>query len=348
MQIIDKVKVFLAGLAILGCATAQADEISGAGATFPYPVYAKWADAYKTATGIGLNYQSIGSGGGIKQIKAKTVTFGASDKPLEPADLKESGLIQFPMIIGGVVPVVNIKGVAPGALQLDGATLASIYLGEITQWNDPRIKKLNPKLALPATAIAPVYRSDGSGTNFLFTDYLSKESATFKSQIGANASVQWPVGIGAKGNEGVANMTTQTDGAVGYVEYAYAKQNKMAYVDMINKAGKAVAPSAESFQAAAANADWAGSDSYYLILTDQAGAASWPITGASFILVYREPSDPAALSVALKFFDWAYKNGTKMAADLDYVPLPPALIAQVEKTWATSIMAGGHPVWTGK
>jgi phosphate transport system substrate-binding protein len=348
MQIIDKVKFFVAAVAILGCAAAQADEISGAGATFPYPVYAKWADAYKTATGIGLNYQSIGSGGGIKQIKAKTVTFGASDKPLEPADLKESGLLQFPMIIGGVVPVVNIKGVAPGALQLDGATLASIYLGEITQWNDPRIKKLNPKLALPATAIAPVYRSDGSGTNFLFTDYLSKESATFKSQIGANASVQWPVGIGAKGNEGVANMTTQTDGAVGYVEYAYAKQNKMAYVDMINKAGKAVAPSAESFQAAAANADWAGSDSYYLILTDQAGAASWPITGASFILVYREPSDPAALSVALKFFDWAYKNGTKMAADLDYVPLPPALIAQVEKTWATSIMAGGHPVWTGK
>jgi phosphate transport system substrate-binding protein len=348
MQIIDKTKFFLAALAILGCAAAQADEISGAGATFPYPVYAKWADAYKTATGIGLNYQSIGSGGGIKQIKAKTVTFGASDKPLEPADLKSSGLLQFPMIIGGVVPVVNIKGVAPGALQLDGATLASIYLGEITQWNDARIKKLNPKLALPDTAIAPIYRSDGSGTNFLFTDYLSKESATFKSQIGANASVQWPVGIGAKGNEGVANFTSQTEGAVGYVEYAYAKQNKMSYVELINKSGKAVAPNADSFQAAAANADWAGSDSYYVILTDQPGAASWPITGASFILVYREPSDPAALGVALKFFDWAYKNGAKMAADLDYVPLPPALVAQVEKTWATSIMAGGHAVWTGK
>jgi len=348
MQIIDKTKVFLAALAMVGFAAAHADEISGAGATFPYPVYAKWADAYKTATGIGLNYQSIGSGGGIKQIKAKTVTFGASDKPLEPADLKSSGLLQFPMIIGGVVPVVNIKGIAPGALQLDGATLASIYLGEITAWNDARIKKLNPKLALPDTAIAPIYRSDGSGTNFLFTDYLSKESATFKSQIGANASVQWPVGIGAKGNEGVANFTSQTEGAVGYVEYAYAKQNKMAYVELINKAGKAVAPSADSFEAAAANADWAGSDSYYVILTDQPGANSWPITGASFILVYREPSDPAPLAVALKFFDWAYKNGAKMAADLDYVPLPPALVSQVEKTWATSILAGGHPVWTGK
>jgi phosphate transport system substrate-binding protein len=220
-----------------------------------------------------------------------------------------------------------------------------MYMGDITTWDDPKIKKLNPKLALPDTAIAPVYRSDGSGTNFLFSDYLSKSSDKFKSSIGANSSVQWPAGIGAKGNEGVANMTTQTDGAIGYVEYAYAKQNKMAYADLVNKSGKAVAPSAETFQAAAANADWVHSDSYYLILTNQDGVKSWPITGASFILVYKEPSDPAAVNEALKFFAWAFKEGTAMAAELDYVPLPAALIAQVESTWKTGITAGGHPVW---
>jgi phosphate transport system substrate-binding protein len=339
-------------LVILGVAAclsmaASAADISGAGATFPYPIYAKWADAYKKTTGIGLNYQSIGSGGGIKQIKAKTVTFGASDMPLKPDDLKSSGLIQFPMIIGGVVPVVNIKGISPGQLHLDGATVASIYLGDITQWNDPAIKKLNPKLSLPSTAIAPVYRSDGSGTNFLFSDYLSKSSAKFQSTIGANTSVQWPVGIGAKGNEGVANMTTQTDGAIGYVEYAYAKQNKMSYTMLTNKAGNAVEPSAESFQAAAATADWAGADSYYLILTDQAGAKSWPITGASFILVYKQPDDAAPVHEALKFFAWAYKDGATMAAELDYVPLPAALIAQVKKTWTSQITAAGKPVWSG-
>ena len=261
--------IVAAGLLAASATLAHAADISGAGATFPYPIYAKWADTYKKETGVGLNYQSIGSGGGIKQIKAKTVTFGASDKPLEPKELQESGLVQFPAIIGGVVPVVNIKGVKGGALTLDGATVASIYLGEITKWNDARIKKLNPKLTLPATDIAPVYRSDGSGTNFLFTDYLSKSSPKFQSSIGANASVQWPTGIGAKGNEGVANMTTQTDGAIGYVEYAYAKQNNMAYALLINKGGKAVAPSAESFQAAAANADWSHAPGYYLILTDQ-------------------------------------------------------------------------------
>src|SRR6202011_5321125 len=243
MQTVKRILIAAAAASVTLAAVAA--DISGAGATFPYPIYAKWADAYKKLTEIGLNYQSIGSGGGIKQIKAKTVTFGASDMPLKPDDLKSSGLIQFPMIIGGVVPVVNIKGVSPGQLHLDGATVASIYLGDIAQWNDPAIKKLNPKLALPSTAIAPVYRSDGSGTNFLFSDYLSKESAKFKSTIGANSSVQWPTGIGAKGNEGVANMTTQTDGAIGYVEYAYAKQNKMAYTLLTNKAGKAVAPSAE-------------------------------------------------------------------------------------------------------
>jgi len=326
---------------------ASAADISGAGATFPYPIYAKWADAYKKLTGVGLNYQSIGSGGGIKQIKAKTVTFGASDMPLKPDDLKAAGLLQFPMIIGGVVPVVNIKGIAPGQLHLDGATIASIYLGEISKWDDPKIKRLNPKVPLPGTAIAPVYRSDGSGTNFLFSDYLSKASPKFQSTIGANSSVQWPIGIGAKGNEGVANMTTQTDGAIGYVEYAYAKQNKMAFTQLTNKSGAAVAPSAESFQAAAASADWAAADSYYLILTDQAGAKSWPITGASFILVYREPADSAAVNEALKFFAWAYKDGAAMAAELDYVPLPAALIAQVKKTWTSSIRSGGRPVWTG-
>jgi phosphate transport system substrate-binding protein len=327
---------------------AAAADISGAGATFPYPVYSKWADSYKKLTGVGLNYQSIGSGGGIKQIKAKTVTFGASDMPLKPDDLKASGLLQFPMIIGGVVPVVNIKGVAPGQLQLDGATLASIYLGDITSWDDAKIKRLNPKLALPNTAIAPVYRSDGSGTNFLFSDYLSKSNPKFSTSVGANSSVQWPTGIGAKGNEGVANMTTQTDGAVGYVEYAYAKQNKMAYAMLTNKAGKSVAPSAETFQAAAASADWTKADGYYLILTDQDGAKSWPITGASFILLYREPGDPAAVKEALKFFSWAYKDGAAMASELDYVPLPPALIGQVKKTWVADIKTGGQPLWTDK
>jgi phosphate transport system substrate-binding protein len=336
------------GASVLVTVAAAAADISGAGATFPYPVYAKWADAYKTLSGVGLNYQSIGSGGGIKQIKAKTVTFGASDMPLKPEDLKEAGLVQFPMIIGGVVPVVNVKGIAPGQMQLDGATIAAIYLGDIEKWNDPQIKKLNPKLNLPATAIAPVYRSDGSGTNFLFSDYLSKESAKFKSTIGANSSVQWPAGIGAKGNEGVANMTTQTDGAIGYVEYAYAKQNKMAYTLLTNKAGKSVAPNAESFQAAAASADWTHADGYYLILTDQDGPKSWPITGASFILVYKQPSDAAAVGEALKFFAWAYKDGTSMAADLDYVPLPASLITQVKATWASSITTGGHPIYTGK
>jgi phosphate transport system substrate-binding protein len=349
MKMSNRLATFAAATALSLAAIAAATDISGAGATFPYPIYAKWADAYKTLTGVGLNYQSIGSGGGIKQIKAKTVTFGASDMPLKPEDLKAAGLLQFPMIIGGVVPVVNIKGVQPGQLHLDGATVAAIYMGDITQWDDAKIKHLNPKLALPSTAIAPVYRSDGSGTNFLFSDYLSKVSPKFMSSIGANTSVQWPTGIGAKGNEGVANMTTQTDGAIGYVEYAYAKQNKMAYALLTNKAGTTVAPSAESFQAAAANADWVHADSFYLILTDQAGAKSWPITGTSFILAYKHPDDPAPVKEALKFFAWAYKDGASMAAELDYVPLPPALIAQVKKTWASEIKSpDGKPAWSEK
>jgi phosphate transport system substrate-binding protein len=331
-------RVLLAATAALAVgAVAQAADISGAGATFPYPVYSKWADAYKKSTGIGLNYQSIGSGGGIKQIKAKTVTFGASDMPLKPDELKEAGLVQFPMIIGGVVPVVNVKGVGAGQLTLDGPTLAAIYMGEITKWNDAKIKKLNPKLALPDVAIAPIYRSDGSGTNFLFTDYLAKSSATFKDKIGAATSVEWPTGIGAKGNEGEANMTTQTAGAIGYVEYAYAKQNKMANVLLINKAGKAVAPKAEAFQAAASSADWKSAPGYYLILTDQPGATSWPITGASFILIHAQPADAVAAGEALKFFDWSYKNGGAMAAELDYVPLPKPLIEQVRATWKAQI-----------
>jgi len=329
--------ILLAGAMGLSVAAVRAADISGAGATFPYPVYSKWADAYKQQTGIGLNYQSIGSGGGIKQIKAKTVTFGASDMPLKEDELQQAGLVQFPMIIGGVVPVVNVKGVTGGQMTLDGPTVAAIYLGDITQWNDARIKKLNPKLALPATAIAPIYRSDGSGTNFLFTTFLSNSSPKFKDSIGAATSVQWPNGIGAKGNEGVANMTAQTDGAIGYVEYAYAKQNKMAYADLVNNAGKVVAPEAASFQAAAANADWAHAPGYYLILTNQPGANSWPITGASFILVYATPPDPAATAAALKFFDWAYRNGAKMAQDLDYVPLPDSLVTQVRASWKSQI-----------
>jgi phosphate transport system substrate-binding protein len=332
---LKRILVTAGALAVAGAAMAA--DISGAGATFPYPIYSKWADAYKKETGIGLNYQSIGSGGGIKQIKAKTVTFGASDMPLKADELQQAGLVQFPMIIGGVVTVVNVKGVQAGQMVLDGATVASIYLGEITKWNDPRIKKLNPSLALPATAIAPIYRSDGSGTNFLFSNYLSNSSAKFKDSIGANTSVQWPVGIGAKGNDGAANMTTQTDGAIGYVEYAYAKQNKMAYTKLVNSAGKAVSPDAASFQAAASNADWSHAPGYYLILTNQSGDKSWPITGASFILVYQTPPDAAATATALKFFDWAYKNGAQMAADLDYVPLPDSLIAQVRATWKAQI-----------
>jgi phosphate transport system substrate-binding protein len=333
-----KAKHVLAATAIAVLASAaHATDISGAGATFPYPIYSKWADAYKQQTGIGLNYQSIGSGGGIKQIKAKTVTFGASDMPLEEKDLQEAGLVQFPMIIGGVVPVVNIKGVQAGQMLLDGPTIAEIYMGDITKWNDPRIKKLNPNLNLPATAIAPIYRSDGSGTNFLFSTFLSSVSPAFKEKIGAATSVQWPVGIGAKGNEGVANMTTQTDGAIGYVEFAYAKQNKMAYTQLINSSGKKVTPTAEAFQAAAANADWANAPGFHLILTNQPGEKSWPITGASFILLYGNPPDPAATAAALKFFDWAFKNGSKMAAELDYVPLPESLIKQVRATWQSQI-----------
>jgi phosphate transport system substrate-binding protein len=328
----------------------HAADISGAGATFPYPIYAKWADAYKKETGNSLNYQSIGSGGGIKQVEAGTVTFGASDMPLKVEDLAKNGLVQFPTVMGGVVPVVNLEGVAAGDLVLDGPTLAKIYLGSITKWDDPAIKKLNPSAKLSSQAIAIVHRSDGSGTTFIFTNYLSKESADWQSQVGNSTSVEWPAGIGAKGNEGVANNVAQTKGAIGYVEYAYAKQNKLTFTKLINKAGKSVAPNAAAFAAAAAaaSADWAEMPGFGIILTDEPGNASWPIAGATFILIPKKPGDPAAATAALKFFSWAYAHGGQMAADLDYVPLPAAVVAAVEKIWANDIKdASGKPVYSG-
>jgi phosphate transport system substrate-binding protein len=337
----------LALFAALAWTSAQAADISGAGATFPYPIYSKWAAAYKSQTGTGLNYQSIGSGGGIKQIKAKTVTFGASDMPLKPDDLEASGLIQFPMIMGGSVPVVNLAGIQPGQLTLSGPVLADIFQGNITNWNDPKIAALNAGISLPDKAIAVVHRSDGSGTTFLFTNYLSQSSDDWKSKIGANSAVEWPVGIGAKGNEGVANMAKQTDGAIGYVEFAYAKQNNLTFTKMVNHDGKVVTPSIEAFQAAAAKADWANAKDYYLILTNQAGDASWPITGASFILMYKQPGDADASLTALKFFDWAYKSGGDMATELAYVPMPANVVDQVRQTWASSIKdSSGKAVWS--
>jgi phosphate transport system substrate-binding protein len=328
--------------------TAQAADISGAGATFPYPIYAKWADAYKKDTGNGLNYQSIGSGGGIKQIEANTVTFGATDKPLDQKELDANGLIQFPMIIGGIVPVVNIEGVAPGELVLDGPTLAKIFMGEITKWDDAAIKKLNEKAKLPSSAIAVVHRSDGSGTTFNFTNYLAKVSADWKSKVGSDAAVEWPTGIGAKGNEGVANNVSQTKGSIGYVEYAYAKQNKLTYANMTNHDGKTVAPETKSFQAAAASADWKSVPGYGVILTDQPGAATWPITAASFILMHKVPQDAAASAEALKFFDWAYKNGAKMAEELDYIPMPDNVVALSRGEWAKIKDPAGKPVFAGE
>jgi phosphate transport system substrate-binding protein len=317
--------------------SALALDNSGAGATFPYPIYAKWADAYKKQTGNGLNYQSIGSGGGIKQIQAKTVTFGASDMPLKVEDLNKNGLIQFPTVMGGVVPVVNVEGVKPGDLTLDGPTLGKIFLGEVKTWNDPAIQKLNPNAKLPSQAIAIVHRSDGSGTTFIFTDYLSKVSADWKSKVGANTAVEWPTGIGAKGNEGVSNNVGQTKGSIGYVEYAYAKQNKLTHTKMINKDGKPVEPTAEAFTAAAASADWVGTPGFNVILTDEPGAGSWPIAGATFILMHKQPQDPAAAAEALKFFAWAYANGGKMAEELDYVPMPGNVVTAIQKVWANDI-----------
>ena len=329
-----------------GLSPAAAIDISGAGATFPYPIYAKWADAYKKSTGVGLNYQSIGSGGGIKQIQNKTVTFGASDMPLKLDQLNKDGLIQFPTVIGGAVPVVNLDGIKSGDVKLDGPTLAKIFLGEIKTWNDPAIVKLNPNAKLPSQAIVVAHRSDGSGTTFIWTNYLSKVSPDWKSKIGENTSVEWPTGIGAKGNEGVANNVQNTKGAIGYVEYAYAKQNKLTTVSLINKDGKTVEPSSAAFQAAAASAKWDKADGFYVILTDQPGANSWPIAGATFILIHKQPKDPAAASEALKFFSWAYSKGDQMAEDLDYVPLPKNVVTEIEKVWASEIRdASGRPLY---
>lgn len=330
----------------LGIANASAADITGAGATFPYPIYAKWADAYKQKTGIGLNYQSIGSGGGIAQIKAKTVDFGASDMPLKAEDLQKEGLMQFPAIIGGVVPIVNIEGVAPGALRFTGAVLADIYLGKIKSWGDKAITELNPGVKLPADPITVVRRSDGSGTTFLWTDYLSKVSAEWKTKVGSSTAVAWPEGVGGKGNEGVAAYVQRIKGSIGYVEYAYAKKNKMAHAQLQNREGQFVQPDDETFQAAAAYADWKGAPGFFQILTDQPGKASWPVTGASFILVHQKPEKPANAAEVLKFFDWAFKNGQKMAVELDYVPMPDAVTRLVADAWKAQVKdASGKALW---
>jgi phosphate transport system substrate-binding protein len=329
--------IAVAGILAAMVIPAAAAEISGAGATFPYPVYAKWADVYKKETGVSLNYQSIGSGGGIKQIEAKTVTFGATDAPLKGPELEKFGLVQFPMVMGGIVPVVNIEGMAPGELVLDGPTLASIFLGTVKSWDDPAIKKLNPNAKLPSQPIAVVHRSDGSGTTFNFTYYLSAVSPDWKSKVGSATSVEWPVGVGAKGNEGVSNNVSQTKNSIGYVEYAYALQNKMTYTKMVNKDGKTVAPTSEAFQAAAANADWNSAPGYGLILANQPGTESWPMTAATFILMPKQPPDPVAAAEALKFFAWAYAKGDKMAEELDYVPMPNKIVGEIEKVWASEM-----------
>ncbi len=338
------------GIALLFTApsghAAEVTAISGAGATFPYPVYSKWAAAYNRETGVRVNYQSIGSGGGIKQIKAKTVDFGASDAPLKPADLDKSGLLQFPMIMGGVVPVVNLAGVAPGAIRMNNRLLADIYLGKVRTWNDARVKAENPGLALPAKRITVVHRSDGSGTTWIFTNYLSKVSAEWKRKIGNNKAVAWPVGIGGKGNEGVASYVKRIKGSIGYVEYAYALQNHLTHVKLRNRDGGYVEPAAATFQAAAANADWAHAKGFYRVLTDQPGKDSWPITGASFILMYKRQMKPDTGRGVLKFFDWAYQNGAKMAEELDYVPMPAKVVRLVEATWHKVIRdPQGRPIW---
>lgn len=331
------IKTIVAAGLVAASTSAFAADITGAGATFPFPVYSKWADAYKKETGNGLNYQSIGSGAGIKQIQAKTVTFGATDAPLTADKLNKDGLVQWPMVMGAIVPVVHLEGIKSGELVLSGELLGDIYLGKVKTWNDPAIVKLNPKLKLPADAITVVRRSDGSGTTFNFTDYLSKANAEWKAKAGSGTAVEWPTGVGAKGNEGVAGNVSQTKNSIGYVEYAYAKQNKLTYAAMINKAGKTVQPTVASFQAAASNADWANAPGYRVILTDQPGEGSWPITAATFILMYKEPVDKAASAEAVKFFKWAFTKGDKMAEELDYIPMPESVVKLIEKTWTADI-----------
>ena len=333
----------------LAAASAQASDLNGAGATFPAPVYAKWAELYKHQTGIGLNYQAIGSGGGIKQIEAKTVDFGASDKPLKPEKLQQDGLFQFPTVVGGVVPVMNLPGIQAGQVKLTGSLLAQIYLGDIKKWNDPQIAAYNHGINLPNLPITVVHRSDGSGTSFLFTSYLAMKNGKWAQKVGASDSVAWPTGLGGKGNDGVAAFTKQTIGAIGYVEYAYAKQNHMDYALMQNKDGKFVTPDANNFAAAAGHGDWSTAPGFYLLLLDQPGAASWPITGATFILVYKQQPNAQTGASVLKFYDWAYKNGDPAAVQLDYVPLPNPVKSMIRKAWADNVKgADGKAVYVSK
>ena len=332
--------------AAVAFSTATAADMTGAGATFPYPIYAKWAEAYKAATGNGLNYQSVGSSAGIKQIKAKTVDFGASDSPLKAEELDAEGLTQFPAIMGGVVAVVNLDGVAPGALKLTGPVIADIYLGKITKWNAPEIVALNGGLKLPAEEITVVHRADGSGTSFLFTDYLSKTSADFKTKVGAGTAVKWVVGVGGKGNEGVAANVQRIKGSIGYVEWAYAKKNKMSHTALKNKDGVFVQPDDDNFKAAASNADWAKTPGFGVVLTDQPGKASWPITGVSFILMHKTQADAVKGKEVVKFFDWAFKNGGAAAADLDYVPMPANVVKLVQESWKANLKdASGKSIY---
>jgi phosphate transport system substrate-binding protein len=323
--------------ALVAALPALALDITGAGATFPYPIYAKWADAYKKETGNGLNYQSIGSGAGIKQIQAKTVVFGATDAPMTAAQLEKDGLVQWPMVMGAIVMVVNLEGVKTNEMVLDGKTIADIYLGKIKTWDHADIKKLNPNVKLPSVAITVVRRSDGSGTTFNFTDYLSKVSPDWAQKPGTGTAVEWPVGVGGRGNEGVSGNVKQTRNSIGYVEYAFAKQNQLTYTAMINKAGKTVRPTLASFQAAAANADWEKTPGYRVILTDQPGDASWPITAATFILMHKQPANKAMAAEALKFFTWAFEKGDKMAEDLDYIPMPDPVVKLIKQTWEKNI-----------
>jgi phosphate transport system substrate-binding protein len=323
--------------AAVATAGVYAADMTGAGASFPYPIYAKWAESYKAATGNGLNYASVGSGAGIKQIKAKTVDFGASDMPLKAEELDADGLMQFPAIMGGVVAVVNVDGLAPGQLKLTGPVIADIYLGKITQWNDGAIAALNPGVKLPADEITVVHRADSSGTSFLFTDYLSKTSAEFKTKVGASTAVKWPVGVGGKGNDGVAANVQRIKGAIGYVEWAYAKKNKMQHTQLKNKDGVFLQPDDDNFKAAAANAEWTKTPGFGVVLTDQPGKASWPITGVSFILMHKQQADAAKGKEVIKFFEWAFANGDKSAVDLDYVPMPDSVVKQVQAAWKASL-----------
>ena len=321
---------------------STAQDVTGAGASFPAPLYSKWAADYNRATGVKINYQSVGSGAGLRQIEAKTVDFGASDAPLKDDELAKKGLVQFPTVIGGVVPVVNIKGIAPGQLKLNGQLLGDIYLGKVTKWNDPAIKALNPTLALPDAAIAPVRRADGSGTTFIFTNYLSKVNPEWKTKVGEGTAVNWPVGAGGKGNEGVAAFVSRLPNSIGYVEYSYVKQNKMAFAQVRNAAGTFVSPDDTAFKAAAVGADW--TKSFYQILTEQPGKDAWPITGATFILMQKAQDKPAQATAVLKFFEWAYKIGDKNAEELDYVPMPANVKMVIEKSWADIKDASGKPI----